>query len=228
MDECIDTINCRNRPTSSEIKKLGFLAALDEDIAKRFYKDFSKTDGYKAYIESEDSNDSHCKILLELYKFLRASELFNELMEDTYPNWLDDKSLIVGVVKRSIKALPAAENFYESYYPDDDTIYNFGETLLNKVYTNDVYLQEVIQPALKNWDMDRLAIIDMILLKMAISEFLEFKSIPTKVTLNEYVDIAKNYSTAKSKDFVNGILDRILKKLDQEGKIKKEGRGLVS
>ena len=211
-----------------KFENLKFDTVLDDDLSLKFYKGFSKTEIYKAYISEEESAASHCNILLELFKYLRASELYNELMEDIFPNWLDDKSLIIGVVKRTIKALPTDKSFAEAYYPDDDTIYNFGETLLNKVYKDDRYLEEVIQPALKNWDMERLALIDMILLKMAICEFLQFSSIPTKVTLNEYVDIAKNYSTAKSKDFVNGILDRILKKLDQEGKIKKEGRGLVS
>jgi len=81
----------------------------------------------------------------------------------------------------------------------------------------------IIEPALKNWDADRVAIIDMILLKMALSELLSFPSIPTKVTLNEFVDISKLYSTDKSKDFINGILDRLMKQLEKDGKIKKEG-----
>ena len=83
------------------------------------------------------------------------------------------------------------------------------------------------EPTLKNWDVDRVAIIDMILLKMALSELMIFPTIPTKVTLNEFVEISKMYSTEKSKDFINGILDRLMKKLNKEGKIKKEGRGLL-
>lgn len=88
-------------------------------------------------------------------------------------------------------------------------------------------LEQLIEPTLKNWDMERLAVLDVIIIKMALVEFLYFPTIPTKVTLDEYVDISKEYSTPKSKDFVNGILDKLMKTLAEEGKIKKEGRGLL-
>jgi N utilization substance protein B len=99
--------------------------------------------------------------------------------------------------------------------------------LLKHVLEQDKRLLDIIEPNLKNWDADRVAIIDMILLKMAIAELLNFPSIPTKVTLNEYVEIAKLYSTDKSKDFINGILDRLMKKLESDGQINKKGRGLI-
>jgi len=88
-------------------------------------------------------------------------------------------------------------------------------------------LEKLIEPVLKNWDMERLAVLDVIIIKMALVEFLYFPTIPTKVTLDEYVDISKEYSTPKSKDFVNGILDKLMKMLAEEGRIKKEGRGLL-
>ena len=99
--------------------------------------------------------------------------------------------------------------------------------MLKHVLEQDKRLLDIIEPNLKNWDADRVAIIDMILLKMAIAELLNFPSIPTKVTLNEYVEIAKLYSTDKSKDFINGILDRLMKKLESDGQINKKGRGLI-
>ena len=99
--------------------------------------------------------------------------------------------------------------------------------LLKRTFDDDGPLLEMIKPLLKNWDHERLAVIDMILLKMAIVELLEFKTIPTKVTLNEYVEVSKLYSTPKSKDFINGILDKVLRDLSEEGKIVKEGRGLI-
>ena len=82
-------------------------------------------------------------------------------------------------------------------------------------------------PVLENWDHERLALVDTILLQMAVCELLEFPTIPSKVTLNEYVELAKNYSTAKSKEFINGILDKLMVDLTANGKIVKEGRGLV-
>jgi N utilization substance protein B len=84
-----------------------------------------------------------------------------------------------------------------------------------------------IEPTLKNWDAERVAILDMVMLKMALCELLHFPTIPTKVTLNEYVEISKLYSTDKSKEFINGILDRLMKELLEKGRIVKEGRGLI-
>ncbi|MEZ5054558.1 MAG: transcription antitermination factor NusB [Chitinophagales bacterium] len=85
----------------------------------------------------------------------------------------------------------------------------------------------IITPKLKNWEADRLAVIDVILIRMAVAEFLHFPSIPVKVTINEYLDIAKEYSTAKSKDFINGVLDAIMKDLKKNDQIQKVGRGLL-
>ena len=102
----------------------------------------------------------------------------------------------------------------------------YGEDLLHKVIALDNELLEIIDPMLENWEAERVAVLDMILLKMAVCELMHFETIPTKVTINEYVDISKIYSTPKSKEFINGILDKLMKKLQDEGKINKQGRGL--
>ena len=91
-----------------------------------------------------------------------------------------------------------------------------GNCYCAKCHHEDEQLLKVIEPTLRNWDVERVAVIDMILIKMALAELMTFKSIPSKVTLNEFVEIAKNYSTDKSKDFINGILDRLLKQLADE------------
>jgi N utilization substance protein B len=200
---------------------------IDEENIRQLYSEFAKLPEYPAYLEKiENTPAEHEEILLELYKFCTANENFNDLIEDEYSQWIDDKSLIVGSIKKTLKALPVAIDFYEVYKPTAETTVDYGEVLLKKVFLEDKELLEVIEPTLKNWDADRVAIIDMILLKMALCELTTFPSIPTKVTLNEFVEIAKTYSTDKSKDFINGILDRLMKQLSNEGKIKKEGRGL--
>jgi len=163
-----------------EIIRLQFDEITDQDSIRKIYIDFAKTDEYKNYLVAEDIDESHRQILLKLFKHCTGNEVFNEIIEDFSANWPDDKSLVVGTIKKTIKSLPT----------------------------------------------DRVAVMDMILIKMALIELMTFSSIPTKVTLNEFVEIAKSYSTDKSKDFINGILDRLMKKLDKEGKIKKEGRGL--
>jgi len=202
---------------------------VDEDQIRGFYVDFAKTDQYKAYLKQADSQPSdHKEIFLALFKHCLNNENFTELLDDNYPLWIDDKSLVVGAVKKTLKALPVtSEEFYQHYRPSDEAVKEFGELLLHKVYHEDDELLELIEPTLKNWDADRVAAIDMILLKMALSELMSFPTIPTKVTLNEFVEIAKLYSTEKSKDFINGILDRLMKKLNKDGKINKEGRGLL-
>ncbi len=210
------------------IEQYGFEASIDSDNTRSLYKQFAKTDDYKAYIHSTDSQIAdHRDIMLKLYKSCLNSDLFNELIEDQVPVWVDDKSLVVGTVKKTIKQLPAAADFFKAYLPTDETTVDFGELLLKTVHQTDEELLNLIEPTLKNWDADRVAVLDMILLKMALTELITFATIPTKVTLNEFVEIAKLYSTDKSKDFINGILDRLMKKLHKEGKIKKEGRGLV-
>ena len=200
---------------------------MDKDACYNLYKEFSKTNSYRNYIlNGTDSYEIHREILLELFRFLRNNETFSELLEDRFYNWLDDKSLVSGAVKKSLKTLPTDDAFIEDHLPDDDAVFDFGEQLLRKVIEKESELQELITPALKNWDYERLAAIDIILLKMALAELLFFPTVPTKVTLNEYVEIAKTYSTLKSKDFVNGLLDRLMKELLQQEKIKKSGRGL--
>ncbi|MEN9610350.1 MAG: hypothetical protein RLZZ628_1164, partial [Bacteroidota bacterium] len=169
----------------------------------------------------------HSPILLELYRFLCGNETFNEVMEDHFPAWIDDKTLFVGATKKLLKALPKVDELVSDYEEEDMLTLKFGEQLLVKTVKKDAEILEYIKPMLQNWDADRVAVIDMILLKMATSELIDFPTIPTKVTLNEYVDLSKVYSTDKSKEFVNGILDKLLKKLKEEGKVSKEGRGLV-
>lgn len=228
---------CDNPVLQSLSKNFGFLEEIktyklenriDLDSARRLYMDFAKEADYQTYLDQKDSStEDHIDILLKLYKFLLQDEVFNDAMEDFDPSWIDDASLIAGSIKKTLKALPASEDFYKEYYPSDEAAKEFGEVLLARVFEHDKALFQIIEPALKNWDAERVAVLDMILLKMALSEMLYFPSIPTKVTLNEFVEISKLYSTDKSKDFVNGILDRLMKQLEKEGKIKKEGRGLM-
>jgi N utilization substance protein B len=97
----------------------------------------------------------------------------------------------------------------------------FAESLLQTVQEKGEYLQELIIPKLKNWDPERIALLDMLMMKMGVAEFLYFETIPPKVTINEYIDLAKEYSTQQSGQFVNGILDNIHKDLVQQGKMKK-------
>ena len=136
-------------------------------------------------------------------------------------------SLTIDAVKKSKEDLKthltknsALEKFQE--------IMDFGMELYFKTLSNKEDHMALIMPKLKNWEMDRIAVLDQIILRMALTEFTEFNSIPLKVTINEYLDISKEYSTPKSKDFINGILDKIMNELKENGKIQKMGRGLIN
>lgn len=226
-NELTSSINL-NEEFAYELETYTVDTDLEDSTIKTVYSEFVKTKEYLAYQELVDTKHEDDKaVLLALYKYCLSNAVFEDLVDERFNNWEDDKSLVVGAVKRTIKALPLKEATYRQFKPNHETTQEFGYTLLETVLKDDVSLLGIIEPNLKNWDADRVAMIDMILLKMAIAELLNFPSIPTKVTLNEYVEIAKLYSTDKSKDFINGILDRLMKKLDAEGKISKEGRGLI-
>jgi len=202
------------------------LRVINEDQIRSMYYEFAKGENYKAFLIGKSSSEDFKTILLELYKFISTNESFNDDLEANYSSWIDDKSIVVGTMKKTIKGLPDGSGFYETYKPGYEATTEFGEVLFSKVVNENDALLSVIEPTLKNWDVDRVAIIDMILLKMALCELTNFSTIPTKVTLNEFVEISKKYSTDKSKDFINGILDRLMKQLNKDGKINKEGRGL--
>lgn len=212
---------------STKAEKLGFGTKASKDFAKQIYSDFAKTDAYKQYLKSTDDQSSHLDILLELFRFCRQNEFFNDIMEEQYINWLDDKSIVVGTIKKTLKTVPVEHNVFDDFVADEEITLDFGRTLLETVFEDDDELLEVVKPVLENWDHERIAIIDMILIKMAVKEFVDFETIPVKVSLNEYVDISKIFSTPKSKEFVNGVLDKLLKQFIEENKIKKVGRGLV-
>lgn len=205
-----------------------FESKVNNDYIQKIYDEFSKSQHYKTFVSSETSNAEVLELLLELFRFCRLNEYFNEILEDNYYNWVDDKSLVVGSVKKYLKLLPSeSKTSFKDFLPEDETVKEFGQNLLKNTVTKKQELMDHIIPVLENWDHERLAVMDTILLQMAVSELIAFPTIPSKVTLNEYVELAKNYSTAKSKEFVNGILDKLMVDLTESGKIVKEGRGIV-
>jgi len=218
----------KNKALRTYFDKRFFSTRLDQELVMKMYNTFSKTPEYKNYILGEVDEAGHREFLLDIYRDLRKNEIYEEMVDDQYSFWQEDKSLVIGALKKIIKQLPEAnERFFDDFLPDDDTVKDFGRKLIEVTMEQAPDLEKLIEPTLKNWDMERLAVLDVIIIKMALVEFLYFPTIPTKVTLDEYVDISKEYSTPKSKDFVNGILDKLMKTLLEEGKIKKEGRGLL-
>jgi N utilization substance protein B len=207
-----------NKELSRLYDRYHIRSLVDADQVKQLYRDFLATEDYLTFAAVKEPGKEEVKrVLLGLYKWLQSQELFLTMVEDHFPLWNEDKSLVVGAMKKTIKALPAAERFATDYEHNSDAVTEFGDVLLKFVVEANDQLLDRIKSVLQNWDAERVAIIDMILLKMAIAEFLEFDSIPPQVTLNEYLDISKLYSTDKSKEFLNGVLDKLLKELQKEG-----------
>lgn len=224
---CVQSL-ANNVPFLQLVAKYNLHENIDPDQIRRLYQAFNATEPCRQYLELSELTDAdHIKILLELYRFLTNHELFIEMVEDRYSNWADDESLVVGAMKKTIKAMPLEGEFYREHEPSDETVREFGEQLLRKTCQEDQALFDLIAPTLKNWDPDRVAVLDMIMLKMAVCELLHFPTIPVKVTINEFVEISKIYSTENSREFINGILDRLMKRLQKEGRLVKEGRGLL-
>lgn len=218
-----------NKILNKKFDSLGFEEKINQDYIQKIYDEFSKGESYRAFIVTETTNEGVLDLLLDLYRFCRQNEYFIETLEDAYYNWMDDKSLVIGAVKKYLKVLPSEnKKSFIDFLPEDETVKEFGQNLLKKTLKHKKDIMNQIIPVLENWDHERLALVDTILLQMAICELREFPTIPGNVTLNEYVELAKNYSTIKSKEFVNGVLDKLLKEMQEAGTLKKEGRGLIS
>lgn len=201
---------------------------IDMDKVKSCYFDLTKTKEFADFILHADHSETfYTKMVLHAYKFMAKNEFFEEAVNDQFNFWKLDKSLIMGVMKKYIKALPTEPGYFKTYYPDSDILEGFAYLLLDNTIKYDEVNEERLEKALQNWDMDRVAKLDLILLKMALTELVTFTTIPSKVTINEYVEISKVFSTDKSKEFINGILDRLMKKFVKEGIVVKEGRGLI-
>ena len=159
---------------------------------------------------------------------IATDEQLFDFLSDKEITWSDDFPVINTIIIKLLKSLEKEKetNFLPPLFKDESDK-EFGIELLRKSVLNDEQFHQYLVEKTPQWDADRIAEIDAILIKMGITEFLKFPSIPVKVTLNEYVEIAKEYSTPKSSVFINGILDTLSRDFTEEGKLKKIGRGLL-
>ncbi|GGG49890.1 N utilization substance protein B [Croceivirga lutea] len=204
---------------------------INEEYVKVVYKEMTNHKLYKKYMQQEGSDfEADKELVLAIFKDLVApNDKIYDFFEDERLTWVDDIPIVnTFILKRLRKAsLENNPNFFTpKLYKDEQDLVYANELLTKTLLTNDK-LEKEIEGKTPNWDKDRIAEIDYILLKMAICELLNFSSIPEKVTINEYLEIAKEYSTPKSSIFINGILDKLVKEYKAEGKLQKIGRGLL-
>jgi len=203
----------------SVVKDAKFSSLTDADLLKKIYSNLTGTEEYKEYIAEPDRNKKEEKRILEFIfnSLMLPNELFISHIEEQFINWDDDAEMMQTLVMNYLQK-PAPGVFADLLGNDK---WMFAKNLLQTVLDKKEHTLELIKPKLKNWDADRIAALDMIILQMGVCEFLYFETIPTKVTINEYIDIAKAYSTVQSGQFINGILDNIHKEMMAENKIEK-------
>lgn len=191
----------------------------DTELIRKIYLQLKDTPEYLAYINNAAREKGEEKKILEFIfnDLMLGSEIFVSHIEELFSNWDDDGEMIIQLLNGYLQK-PGQLLINQMLSPDKE---QFARSLLQTVLDKKEYLQELIVPKLKNWDPERIALLDMILMQMGVSEFLYFETIPPKVTINEYIDLAKEYSTQQSGQFVNGILDNIHKELVSTGKLQK-------
>ncbi|MGE4586425.1 MAG: transcription antitermination factor NusB [Mangrovibacterium sp.] len=203
----------------------------EPELIKKLYRTMTETDFYREYMTAPKPNYAEERKFLELLfgEIILQSEDMDLLLEEKSIYWNDDLDFVVSMIIKTIRKFrerSGAEQFLLPFFKDEEDR-EFAKNLFRKSILNHDELRKIVEQHTMNWDVERIAFIDNLILELAIAEFLHFPSIPSKVTLNEYIELSKYYSTQKSRNFINGILDKTLKALKQENRVIKAGRGLI-
>lgn len=215
---------------ASEKASANWIGDVEQDMLKKMFIYLSETDIFLDYMQKESSDYKTDKnFIIQLFKKEICNfELLHNFFEDRSIYWQDDMDHICSMVLKTLKSFEEDTDEFHSIsdlYKDDEKDYIIQ--LFHKSIKLESENLKMINSYTKNWDSDRLAKMDILLMNLAITEAKEFSSIPLKVTLNEYIEISKFYSTPKSNGFINGVLDKVFIELKSDGAIKKVGRGLM-
>ncbi|MBL4654056.1 MAG: transcription antitermination factor NusB [Flavobacteriales bacterium] len=206
---------------------------LEESMVKKIFNKIKESEVYGKYLYTGNGTfKEDQEILTKIYKkFIWEYELLHHHIEEKSIYWMDDLAIVNVAVLKTISNLKETDqpesDILTDLFKDEKDDRAFLKELLAKTAADDTLYENQIMSAAKNWEVDRIAILDMILMKMALCEMQNFSGIPIKVSLNEYIELSKDYSTPKSKTFINGILDKLAGQLKTSGEIVKTGRGLV-
>lgn len=200
----------------------------DFDLIRKLFQEIRVSELYKSYMAEEEKSVKHDKaFLISLATtFLYEHELLTHIFEEKNIHWADDTYAAFQMVSKTFENF-SSELKLLPLYKDAEDDKTFVSTLFVKTIANDKAYDTLIQAKTKNWELERIASMDVLLMKMAIAEFMYVSNVPVKVSLNEYIDISKEYSTPQSKTFINGILDKIIIDLKRDNQIQKTGRGLM-
>lgn len=199
------------------------------DLIRTLYVQFTESDCYKEYMQRDErSFEQDKKLVEELFNQMQNCEALDDALEEMSLLWTDDLPFIIMMVLRTLSNLRAAHTELKvtsKFKSEDDP--DFVKTLFEKSLVNYAAYQEYIEKFTSNWDAERIVFMDNLIIGTAIAELTSFPSIPVKVTLDEFIEISKYYSTPGSSTFINGVLDKIVESLTADGRIKKSGRGLI-
>jgi len=203
----------------------------NDDYVLLLLEDIKASEAYQKYMHNRDNNwEEDRQFVHDVFtEVVAPNEKLYEYLEDNKLTWIDDIPLVNTFIAKQLKSLSAEGKdayYVPKLYKDADDK-EFVRNLFRKTVLNEVELAKEFIDKTPNWDTERIAEVDAIILKMAICEFLKFPSIPVKVTINEYLELAKEYSTPKSSIFINGILDNLIKDYQANNKLVKTGRGLM-
>ncbi|HVW97333.1 MAG TPA: transcription antitermination factor NusB [Mucilaginibacter sp.] len=222
----------QNKDYLASLKKYKVAWDFEPELVKSLFIILKKSDEYKQYLEKTGDTIQTDKDIIKFIfkKVILKSSLAEQVFEDKFLYWPVDKDVLQALIAKTFKNFayddPQQNKLAEvtgNWEEDREFIVNLFEETIR--YNEDYQL--LITSKTQNWEPDRIAMMDTLLMKMAIAEFINFPSIPVKVTINEYLEISKEFSTPKSNSFINGILDKILADLKSQNKIKKIGRGLI-
>ena len=216
-----------SKELKKEIEKQKVSWGENLDVVRKLYNEICAGEDYKNYmaIAEPGIKDDRNLLINIIVNHLDEHDLLNHVFEEQNIHWADDTFLAFNSAIRTFETFDGNFRLMPLLKDvEDDKL--FVSTLFKKTIQYNTQHEELIQAHTKNWELDRIANMDMLLMKMAIAEILHLKNVPVKVSLNEYIDISKEYSTPNSKTFVNGVLDKIILQLKNEGKIEKTGRGL--
>ena len=222
----------KNAEYQENVKKYKISWNFDPEVARSIFTELKNSEEYQLYLKQDDHSISKEKdIIKHIFKrIILKLPGVEQVFEEKFINWPTDKEVLQALIAKTFKNFSSEdpkENQLATLCPNWAEDRDFIVDLFIKSIANDEDSQELIAQKTKNWEAERIAMMDTLLMKLAITEFIHFSSIPVKVTINEYLEISKEFSTPKSNSFINGILDKILIDLKTAGKIHKFGRGLI-
>ena len=222
----------KNPEYLENIMKYKISWSYDPEIVKAIFSQLKASEEYHAYLIEKDTSIQKDKDIIKYIfkKIILKLPVIEQVFEEKFINWPIDKEVLQALIAKTLKNFSSndpKENKLAELFPNEVEDIEFIVDLLNKAIANDETYHLLIAQKTKNWDAERIAMMDILLMKLAITEFEHFSSIPLKVSINEYLEISKEFSTPKSNSFINGILDKILADLKSSDKIHKFGRGLL-